>query len=135
MDPINLSDGTTTLPKGTFINLAAEAMSRDSSYYENPDEFDGYRWYRRWVSGGGGNQPLEEEFTGIEAGNVAWGNGRLTCPGRWYASALNKLILANLLVSYDLRFPDGQSTRPPNLYNDGGTMPDLAQLIFLRKRE
>lgn len=131
LSPLSLSDGT-YLPTGLYINVAAEPMSRDPIYYNSPNTFDGYRWYRK-------NeplrpQPLEEEFTGVETGNVAWGTGRLTCPGRWYASAMIKLIVAKLLVGYDVRFPEGQSKRPANIYGADAIRPDMTQEIWLRKR-
>lgn len=132
LDQVKLSDGT-VLPKGLYINLAAESMSRDPMFYENPNQFDGRRWYHRWVASGKGIQPLEEEFAGIEPGNVAWGNGRLTCPGRWYGSAMIKLILVHMLVNYDFNFPGGQSTRPPNIYSSEAIRPDMEQHICIRK--
>lgn len=107
--------------------MAAESMSRDPAYYEDPNRFDGYRFFRI-----GATAP-ELEFAGIERGNLAWGSGRLTCPGRWYASALNKLILGMILERYEIKFPNGQETRPPNLYNDGGIMPDPKQVIMVRR--
>lgn len=112
--------------------MAAECLSRDPANYDNPDEFDGYRWFRRWEA----NQKLtaEEEFTGTEPGNLAWGHGRLTCPGRWYGGAMIKLIIAELLVNYDVAFPEGQNSRPPNVYSSEAIRPDMEQVICLRKR-
>lgn len=109
-------------------------MSRDPQYYDNPDTFDGYRFYRTPASKQKISQPPEYEFTGIERGNVAWGNGRLTCPGRWYASAMNKLVVASLLLRYDISFPEGQSTRPPNVYNDASILPSPTREICIRSR-
>ena len=129
ISPVRLSDGFTTLPPGLCINMPAGPMSRDPAFYDNPDVFDGHRFYR---AGREGAQPPEHDFTGIEKGNVVWGNGRLTCPGRWYASAMNKLIIATLLTRYDFRFPDGQITRPPSIYSDGAIIPSPTQEIVIR---
>lgn len=129
MSPVKLSNGF-VLPTGTFINMAGESMSRDPFYYSDPNSFDGYRFFKR--SKTDETQPLDE-FSGIEPGNLAWGSGRLTCPGRWYASALNKLIIGTLLAEYEMRFPEGQTKRQTNLYANGGIMPDPAQQLLLRK--
>ena len=110
--------------------MAAEAMSRDPTFYENPDKFDGERFYRRMEFKDKETQSLENEFAGIERGDLAWGNGRLTCPGRWYASAMNKLIIGTILEQYDLKFPDNQLERPLNVYADGKIAPDTTQEIM-----
>ena len=114
--------------------MPAGPMSRDPSFYDDPDTFDGYRFCSLPKSKGSTVQPPEYEFTGIERGNVVWGNGRLTCPGRWYASAMNKLIAASFLLRYDMKYPEGQFTRPPNIYNDGTIMPSPVQEILIRSR-
>ena len=131
LSSVKLSDGVTVLPTGTFINMAAGPMSRDPTFYDEPNTFNGYRFYS---PDGGAAQPPAHDFTGIEPGNVAWGSGRLTCPGRWYASAMNKLMVASLLVCYDIQFPEGQSTRPPSIYSDGTIMPSPTQEILFRER-
>ena len=131
---MKLSDGT-EIPSSTFINMAAEPLSRDPAYYDDPSHFKGDRFYNATRVGGKSSHSPENEFSGIERGNIAWGNGRLTCPGRWYASALNKLILGTILEQYDVRFPEGQVTRPPNIYNDGGIMPDPKQIVMFHSRK
>ena len=134
MSPIQLSDSTTALPTGMFINMPAGPMSRDPAFYDNPDTFDSHRFCRPAKRGGGAAHPPEHDFTGMERGNVAWGSGRLSCPGRWYASAMNKLIIAKLLVLYSIQFPEGQSTRPPSIYEDGTIIPSPTQQILMCKR-
>ena len=129
---VKLSDGT-EIPLGTFLNLPAIAMAKDPAFYDNANQFRADRFYS--VKAGDKSIHSKNEFTDIEPGNVFFGNGRLTCPGRWYASAMIKLILGNLLEKYDFRFPDGQSTRPPNLYNDGVMTPNPKQVVMFRRRE
>jgi cytochrome P450 len=127
MSPITLSDGF-NIPVGTYINMAAESMSRDPAYYQDPDSFNGYRFF----DGTNETKP-QEEFSGIENGNLAWGSGRLTCPGRWYASAMNKLIIGSLLADYEIKFPGDQKKRPRNLYSNGSIMPDPTQELLIRR--
>ena len=114
--------------------MPAGPMSRDPKYYDEPDVFNSLRFYSSSKRGDGPDQSPEHEFTGIEPGNVVWGNGRLTCPGRWYASAMNKLIVASLLLRYDISYPDGQSSRPPNTYKDGAILPSPTQNLLFRCR-
>ena len=108
-------------------------MSRDSEFYDKPDEFDERRFYSGANARDSKSQSPEHELTGIERGNVVWGSGRFTCPGRWYASAMNKLIIASLLLRYDIRFPEGQSSRPPSIVRDGAMIPSPTQEICFKK--
>ncbi|KAF4630842.1 hypothetical protein G7Y89_g7285 [Cudoniella acicularis] len=129
VSPVTLSNGL-KIPTGTYISMAAEAMSRDPTYYEDPHTFKGDRFFKNSPSKE--TQPLDD-FTGIEPGNLAWGSGRLTCPGRWYGTTMIKLIVGSLLAEYEIKFPEGQTKRPPNLYNNGSIMPDPTQQLLLRK--
>ena len=132
MTPIKLSDGTTILPAGTTISMAAESMAHDPVYYDDPLRFNGFRFWSS-KSRDKAAQP-EKEYTGIEPGNLSWGNGRFTCPGRWYASVLMKLFVANLLLEYDFEFPKGQTSRPSNIQRDVDIRPDFDQMIIVKER-
>ena len=74
--------------------MAAEAMSRDADSHIDPDPFNSRRFYV--------TDDAQQEFAGINAGNITWGSGRSTCPGRRYASTLMKLIVAELLLKFDI---------------------------------
>ncbi|KAI5468190.1 cytochrome P450 [Mariannaea sp. PMI_226] len=125
-----LSDGT-WIPKGTYIAVAGEAMALDPDFYEEPKEFDARRFLDKK------NLPIspDREFSGIEPGNGMWGAGRLTCPGRHYASALSKMIVANLLLKYDISFPEGQTTAPSKTEDDSNVLPDMTRTILLMERD
>lgn len=134
MSPIKLSDGRTVLPPGASIAIPGGPMSRDSMFYKNPQRFDGLRFYRPEDDGGGRSTNAQTDYTGIEPGNLSWGNGRFTCPGRWYAAAMIKMIVANLLLNYEVSFPPGQTERPANTKYDTEIHPDFGQKIVFRKR-
>ncbi|KAF3015943.1 hypothetical protein E8E14_012049 [Neopestalotiopsis sp. 37M] len=127
MSSFGLSDGT-WIPKGTYIAVAGEGMALDPEFYPDPEKFDGRRFLDKTTG-----LPLspEREFHGIEQGNGMWGNGRLTCPGRHYASALSKIIVANLLLRYDISLPSGQTELGPGSELDANLLPDMTQMIVL----
>ncbi|KAH9906752.1 cytochrome P450 [Xylariomycetidae sp. FL2044] len=129
MDTVTLSDGL-VIPRGTKISLPGGPMRYDRQFYEQADRFDGFRFYRPDE----GETTIQRDFVGIEPGNLSWGNGRFTCPGRWYASAMLKLIVANLLLSYDISFPEGEIERPANRKYDLHVFPSSVQKIVLRPR-
>jgi cytochrome P450 len=125
MTPITLSNGT-IIPRGTYICMAAGCMAMDSSFYSSPQEFLPERFHKA----PGGNL----DFVGTESGNVHWGSGRFTCPGRWYASAVMKVFIALIVSKYDVRFPKGQVNRLPNVYMDILVEPNPKQKVVVKKR-
>ncbi|ROW16671.1 hypothetical protein VPNG_01760 [Cytospora leucostoma] len=46
ISPIELSDGKTTLPRGATIAVPGGPMARDPEFYDDPQRFDGFRFYR-----------------------------------------------------------------------------------------
>ncbi|KAI4095181.1 MAG: hypothetical protein LQ339_007341 [Xanthoria mediterranea] len=133
MSNIKLSDGT-VIDAGETIAMPSGPMSQDHSYYTDPSKFDGYRFCHVTAEGQGQSPELEKEYTEIEPGNLSWGHGRFSCPGRWYASTVMKLLLATLILEYDFKFPDGQSRRPANYVMDVHVLPDMKQQVLFKKR-
>ena len=134
MSPIELSDGTVILP-GNTIAMPAGPMAQDQSYYDDPLTFDGDRFYRLKAKEDERAQQSGNDYTGIEPGNLSWGHGRFSCPGRWYASVMMKLLLATIILDYEFEFPKGQSARPSNAVMDLHVLPDMKQKIILKKRQ
>lgn len=134
MSPIKLSDGKTVLPRGSSIVIPGGPMSRDSTFYDDPQHFNGFRFCRLNEEVALDTTNTQQDYTGIDPGNLSWGNGRFTCPGRWYAANMIKLIMTSLLLEYDISFPPGQTERPANAKYDTEVHPDFEQKIVLRKR-
>lgn len=131
MSPFGLSDGT-WIPKGTYIAVAGEGMALDADFYPEPERFDGRRFLDKET---GLPVSPERNFHGIEPGNAMWGSGRLTCPGRHFASVLSKMIVANLLLQYDVALPAGQTELRPGAEMDANLLPDMTQMIVLTEVE
>jgi cytochrome P450 len=130
----DLSDGT-HISKGQFISMPAGPMAMDPEFYLDPESFDPHRFAATSHSEANGKERRDREFVGTEPGNVHWGSGRFTCPGRWYASGVMKVILAKILLKYDIKFPDGQTERLPNVYLDIVIEPNPKQQILFRQRD
>lgn len=136
MKPITLNDGT-RIPKGTYICMAAGSMATDPRFYDDPKTFSPSRFYAASPTikdDSGENNRRNLEFLGTEAGNIHWGSGRFTCPGRWYASAMMKVFLAQVIKKYDVKFPAGQKERLPNVYMDIMVEPNPKQSVLFRLR-
>ena len=113
MTPIKLSSGI-TIPRRTYICMSAGSMAMDPSFYSSVELFSPSRFHDYPTDTPKGNL----DFVGTENGNVHWGSGRFTCPGRWYASAVMKVFIALFVNRYNMRFPEGQVERLPNVYMD-----------------
>jgi len=70
-----------------------------------------------------------------------FGHGNHACPGRFFASNEIKVVLIELLKSWDFRFKGdleakgGVDRRPKNMYSDVLCVPDTqAELEFKRRK-
>ncbi|EWG50710.1 hypothetical protein FVEG_09850 [Fusarium verticillioides 7600] len=107
---MTLPDGT-FVPKGTKLEINTCSIHKDHELYENPEEFNGLRFHE-WRKEPGKEKKYMYSSSGTD--DLSWGFGRHACPGR-YLSAINiKLIMAELLINYDIKLPDGVS-RPENI--------------------
>lgn len=73
-------------------------------------------------------------FAITDSRNIAFGYGKYACPGRFYTSNEMKLVLAHLLLRYDIKIPDG-SGRPKNFTFDSDMLHDPRARLLIRKRE
>ncbi|KAF5530134.1 ent-kaurene oxidase [Fusarium napiforme] len=107
---MTLPDGT-FVPKGTKLEINTCSIHKDHQLYENPEEFDGLRFHK-WRKAPGKEKKYMYSSSGTD--DLSWGFGRHACPGR-YLSAINiKLIMAELLMNYDIKLPEDVS-RPENI--------------------
>jgi cytochrome P450 len=109
--PIDLSDGT-HLPTGTIVAVPNEAVNHDPENYPDPERFDGYRFVKlREMKAGVTSQ--YHQFVTSNKTSLNFGYGKHACPGRFFASAEIKMILAYLLISFDFKLEGGE--RPKNI--------------------
>ncbi|KAF2728900.1 cytochrome P450 [Polyplosphaeria fusca] len=114
-EPWVLHDGT-TLPVGTRIGFPCKAIQLDARNFSDPLKFDGHRFV----------QPagIEKEVDGKRKShsaatatptNLSWGFGKHTCPGRFYAVRLAKMVFVELLQKYEFQW-DGKprDQHPPS---------------------
>lgn len=97
LQPFTFSDGL-HVPRGQWICVPYRAMMRDEKFFHRADVFDGRRFLPK----------LGEAFDASKAGLshssddwLLWGVSRLTCPGKFYSTAVLKLVFAELLTGYD----------------------------------
>lgn len=115
-----------TIPRGT--NIAVDSsMMWDPAIYPDPFVYDGYRFLRLRESG---NTGAALASSGPE--HIAFGIGKPICPGRFFASNEVKIALAKILLTYDVRLPEG--TKPKVVEMGFEMLSDLSAKLEIRKR-
>lgn len=99
---VHLSDGT-VIPKGMKVAVANTSRN-DPTIYENPLEFDGYRFLRMRQTPGKENQA---HFVTTSPDSLGFGHGQHACPGRFFAANEVKIAMCHLLLKYDLALVPG----------------------------
>lgn len=109
MEPFAFSDGL-QVQKGDWVCVPMWSMMKDPARYADPNKFDGFRFARANAllrtgrpAGGAVPERVEMKFTDAGYDWPIWGFGRETCPGRWYASLVMKLLLVHVLENYECR--------------------------------
>ncbi|RAH63582.1 hypothetical protein BO85DRAFT_483415 [Aspergillus piperis CBS 112811] len=95
-----------------------------------PASFDAFRYSRLREQPGNAQRHL---FVMTDYNDLAFGYGKFACPGRFYAANEMRMMLAHMLICYDMRFPDGCG-RPRNFTIDSDMYPDPATRLLIRKR-
>ncbi|KAI1135209.1 ent-kaurene oxidase [Hypoxylon sp. FL0543] len=162
MKPIDLSDGT-HLPAGTNLLAPMAGVAVDSRYYPDPEVFDGLRfWKLRQQQHSTSSSistastpspspspspsppsPTDEQvnpnangkwqFTSISDTAMNFGLGKHACPGRFFASCEIKMILAYLLLNYDIKLKDGEGRPAPNMFMMTKSPSTTAEILFRRR--
>ncbi|KAK7755681.1 hypothetical protein SLS62_002292 [Diatrype stigma] len=136
LKPITLKDGT-YIPAHSYIEAANTPALQDPNHYPNPEEFDPYRFYKLRTTDVpdpiGYRNREQYQFVSVTKENMSFGFGRHACPGRFFAANEIKLILARLLLDYDVKMPEGVETPYKNLSIGVVNATDVTKEILLRR--
>ncbi|MCJ1423252.1 hypothetical protein MMC29_001134 [Sticta canariensis] len=141
-------DGTTIpggshLPPGTWVGVAANGLHRDERFYPEPNTYDPFRFSRErtesaLISGVGRKETVgvtksgRNQLSTTSDTFVSFGHGRFACPGRWLASHLLKLMLAYVVLNYDIQPLD---KRPADILFADQMVPSRNTIIKVRRRK
>ena len=130
MKSFTLSDGT-YLRKGTTLAAPAAMLSTDPDFVEDPETFDGFRWYKKSLEAEG-LATHNTNWTTTATSNLIFGHGKHACPGRFFAGETLKTLLAFIILQYDFKYPEGES-RPPTYTHGEFTPPDSTRKLLFKK--
>ncbi|GIZ40463.1 hypothetical protein CKM354_000379900 [Cercospora kikuchii] len=115
------------LPQGTRMTIHAHVINQNPKLYPNPSEFQPFRFSSLREVPGNENK-YQHATTGID--NINFGHGIWACPGRFFASAEIKIVLAYILRHYDVTLQPGQE-KPKQQHFGLAILPDPeAEVVF-----
>ncbi|KAJ7472841.1 cytochrome P450 [Mycena latifolia] len=127
-----VADGI-VIPEGSVVALAPQPLHFNPQVYPDPHTFDAFR-FSKLRTGDNFMPEAQQSFTNLSNDYIVFGVGRHSCPGRFLAALKIKLILAEVLLNYDLSFPPGATTTPKPFAFNNFTVPNQsAKLVFTRR--
>ncbi|KAK4184512.1 cytochrome P450 [Podospora australis] len=120
------------IPKGHTVMVRAEPINRDPALWgDDVDKFDGFRFSK--LRDLPGNE-MKYQHTSTGTDNINFGHGIWACPGRFFASAEIKVVLAYLVANYELKLVPGEE-RPGHFHYGFAILPDTEGKIMFKRRE
>ncbi|TRX87807.1 hypothetical protein FHL15_011300 [Xylaria flabelliformis] len=115
LQPFTLSDGT-TVNVGDWACTPVRAIMQNAEFYPEALAFNGFRFIdQSGVNVESDNfkilQPKPSKLTDVDNTWHVWGTGRMACPGRFYAVAVMKVIMGQIIMNYDCDLPDKVGSR------------------------
>jgi cytochrome P450 len=129
--PFTFSNGV-TVPAGTLVVVPGGTIHRHGKIYPNSEEFDGFRFAK--LRKRDGDTVARHQALSASADHLTFGSGRHACPGRFFAVNEVKALLAHIVVTYDIKFEDGEQAPRSIHIGSMRSMPGKANAMF-RKRQ
>ncbi|KAI1138785.1 cytochrome P450 [Hypoxylon sp. FL0543] len=131
------------IAKGTVVCAPSYPVFHDPAVYPEPEEFKPFRFAeKRAQPSSNTDQKGEKESSYVERARqafattspeyCAFGHGRHACPGRFFASSELKLMLAYIIMNYDIQI---QEKRPENFWFGINRIPPMKATIKVRRRK
>jgi len=127
---LTLSDGT-FIPTGTIVVAAATATHLDEDNYSQPEVFDPFRFSDIRANE---TEKNKHHYVSTSADCLGFGHGKHACPGRFFAANELKIMLACIVLNYDVKFEDGNK-RPENMWLATSILPAPGVKVMFRKRQ
>lgn len=97
--------------KGTYFIFCNNFLHRDPEIFQDPDEFKYNRFAKDSKTG---KKPVfSKNGKRIHRPVDAFGGGLTMCPGRRFAVAEIKAIIAYFVTNYEFRWPEDKAPQPP----------------------
>jgi cytochrome P450 len=120
------------IPRGATVVVPSYSVLQDGDVYPDAHEFKPFRFAEHRS-----NEKIEyvkraaKAFASTSTDYLAFGHGRNACPGRFFAASELKLMLAHLVLNYDIAI---QGSRPPNMWFGLNRTPPFQATVRIKKR-
>ncbi|KAH8093068.1 cytochrome P450 monooxygenase, partial [Cristinia sonorae] len=128
MDVI-LSDGT-FFPKGTVLSAAARYIHHSEENYTHPDIFDPLRFVRLARES---SSVVGQNYSTPRLEYLPFGIGKHACPGRFFASLEMKMLMAHLVMTFDIQFENG-GPRAQDTWLGTTNIPNRTAKLYFKER-
>jgi cytochrome P450 monooxygenase len=112
--------------------MLPESISGDSSLLPDAERFNGLRYYE--MRSQNAAEDRKHQYATADKVHLHFGYGNWSCPGRFMASDILKMILAVLLLRYDIKYPDG-AQRPKHGYIHEFPMVNVRTPLLMKRRD
>ncbi|KAM6503706.1 Cytochrome P450 [Amanita muscaria] len=120
-----------TIPAGSIVSVPYLPVHTDTDNFTDPQTFDGFRFEKLRSQEG---EELKHQLVTTGVDYVLFGHGRHGCPGRFFVVNEVKVLLAHVLLKYDVKMADGKDA--PKCWQFGTvTGPNMLAKIMFRKRQ
>ncbi|PVH92176.1 cytochrome P450 [Periconia macrospinosa] len=100
LQPYTFASGSPQIPAGATVAVSSYDLMHNSTDYPSPDDFQPRRFMDK------GSPVRGTKFTEVSDRFPIWGYGSLACPGRFHASIVMKLVIAQFVMRYDMKLED-----------------------------
>lgn len=130
-------------PMGSYIAVDMHNPQHDPSIYPEPENYDAFRFSRaREMEVEKGVGDGSEGNPSVSGGNTSalttsgiflpFGHGRHACPGRFFIAVEIKLMLAYMVMKYEI---EPMALRPRNRWLGGIRLPPTKAVMRVKRRE
>ena len=130
------SDGT-RVPKGTAMSVYISPTHLDETIYEDPSKFDGFRFVkmkeRQRQDGSNASSEKRFDIVTLSVNFLGFGYGRHACPGRFFVANEMKLMLAHIVLTYEVKL-ETKGIHPPDVWMVTARIPNTTANVLFRKR-
>ncbi|TLS23365.1 uncharacterized protein PpBr36_06197 [Pyricularia pennisetigena] len=123
------------VPRGGWVCLPAYGVLHDEAVYPGAEEFRSFRFSDARADDGGGATSYVERarnaFPTTKPEFLAFGHGRHACPGRFFAALELKMMMAYIVLNYDI----SPREKTPNMWFGVNRVPDMTAKIRVQRRE
>ena len=135
------------LPKGCDVSMLSFPIQSDGDLFDEPFKFDPFRYSRIREASIATSSDSDKKasdtkvpaptlsFVSTGSQFLPFGHGKHACPGRYLVDFELKMILAYILLNYEIEFPEEyQGKRPPDRWMAEVLMPPDHAKIRVRRR-